>query len=356
MQPIRKIIHIDMDAFYASIEQRDFPEYKGKPLAVGGSKERGVVAAASYEARKFGIHSAMASKIAYQKCPQVIFVKPRFEVYKQVSTIIMDIFHEYTELVEPLSLDEAYLDVTYCKKDIPTATLIAREIKNRINETTGLTASAGVSFNKFLAKTASDINKPDGLTVVTPDLAEDLLNRLKIEKFHGIGKVTAARLKSMGVHTGAQLKELSLAELIRLFGKSGKHFYEIVRLEDYREVQPNRETKSVGAENTFEKDLTDFEEMWEELKIIADSVQKRLQRKGLSGRTITVKIKHFDFTQKTRSQTLNSFVGSAEEILPVVAQLMEAGNYLEKPVRLLGISISNFPGEANFTGQLCFDF
>ncbi|MDQ3190789.1 MAG: DNA polymerase IV [Bacteroidota bacterium] len=347
-----------MDAFYASIEQRDFPQYKGKPLAVGGSKERGVVAAASYEARKFGVFSAMASKIAFQKCPDIIFVNPRFEVYKKVSKQIMEIFFEYTDLVEPLSLDEAYLDVTYNKLNIVTATQIAIEIKEKIKAKTQLTASAGISFNKFLAKTASDMDKPDGLTVVTPNKAIELIEKLPIEKFYGVGKVTAAKFYAMGVFTGADLINMSKEELIICFGKSGKYFYQVVRLEDDRPVQSDRVSKSVGAENTFEKDITEFTLLMKELKIIAEILQNRLERKNLKGKTIILKIKYSDFTIKTRSLTVKDYLYLSFDILTICERLLESANYNEKPVRLLGISVSNLNTENNTekTGQMCFDF
>ena len=347
-----------MDAFFASIEQRDFPDYKGKPLAVGGSKDRGVVAAASYEARKFGVYSAMPSKTAFQKCPDIIFVKPRFEVYKKVSNQIMEIFSEYTDLVEPLSLDEAYLDVTRNKMNIPAATPIAMEIKAKIKSTTELTASAGISFNKFLAKIASDMNKPDGLTVITPNKAIKLIEDLKIEKFFGVGKVTAAKFHSMGVFTGADLKKISKPELNQIFGKSGNYFYEIVRLEDDRPVTANRISKSVGAENTFENDIVDYLKMVEELKLIAESVHKRLERNQLKGKTITLKVKHFDFTVKTRSITVKDYIFLTVDILSIAEQLLRASDYDEKPVRLLGISVStlNTPKEDGDSVQLCFDF
>ena len=347
-----------MDAFFASIEQRDFPEYRGKPLAVGGSKDRGVVAAASYEARKFGIHSAMSSKIAFQKCPDIIFVKPRFEVYKMVSEQIMEVFAAYTDLVEPLSLDEAYLDVTYNKMNIPTATQIAREIKTKIKTTTQLTASAGISFNKFLAKIASDMNKPDGLTVVTPNKATELVENLKIEKFFGIGKVTAAKFHSMGIFTGADLKKISKQELIIFFGKSGKYFYDIVRLEDNRPVRADRISKSIGVETTFENDMIDLLLMVQELRSLSESVQKRLERNQLKGKTITLKIKHSDFTVKTRSVTVKDYLYLAVDILTITEELLRASGYDEKPVRLLGVSISNLntPKETTDSGQLCFNF
>jgi DNA polymerase IV len=347
-----------MDAFYASIEQRDFPEFKGKPLAVGGSKERGVVAAASYEARKFGVYSAMASKIAFQKCPEIVFVKPRFEVYKAVSAQIMEIFSEYTDLIEPLSLDEAYLDVTDNKKNISTATQIAEEIREKINLKTGLTASAGVSFNKFLAKTASDMNKPDGLTVITPSIADQVIDNLKIEKFYGVGKVTGDKFKRIGVFTGADLKKLSKPELMRLFGKNGGYFYDVVRLTDDRPVKSGRVSKSVGAENTFETDLTDFNELESELLKIAQILEPRLERKQLKGKTITLKIKFSDFSVKSRSRTLEKYVNLQNEFLPVAIELLNS-IVVSKPIRLLGITISNFntPEKvASNSNQLYLDF
>jgi DNA polymerase IV len=354
---LRKIIHIDMDAFYASVEQRDFPEYKGKPLAVGGSKERGVVAAASYEARKFGVHSAMASKIAYQKCPEIIFVKPRFDAYKAVSKQVMEIFFEYTDLVEPLSLDEAYLDVTNNKKNITTATQIAEEIRAKIKIETGLTASAGVSFNKFLAKTASDMNKPDGITVITPSMADHIIDNLRIEKFYGVGKVTADKFKKIGVFNGADLKKISKPDLLKNFGKSGGYFFDVARQIDEREVKPNRWSKSVGAENTFEKDLTDIKEMEIELQKIAEILKLRLERKQVKGKTITLKIKYNDFTVQSKSRTLDYNVNLPEEYLPVVMELLTSYTF-NKPVRLLGITLSNLynPLTNHSKNQLMLEF
>lgn len=250
-----------MDAFYASVEQRDFPELRGKCIAVGGNEQRGVIATASYEARKYGVGSAMSSVIAKRKCPQLIFVKPRFEVYKEVSNQIREIFNEYTDLIEPLSLDEAYLDVTNNYKNVEIATDIANEIKQKIKERTDLTASAGVSFNKFLAKIASDYNKPNGLYIITPKMAKNFIEQLPIKKFHGIGKVTAERMQMMGIHTGAELKELSLEKLRREFGKSGQYYYNIVRAIDNREVNPSRVRKSSGSETTFNQDLESIEEL-----------------------------------------------------------------------------------------------
>ncbi|MEX2590724.1 MAG: DNA polymerase IV, partial [Chitinophagales bacterium] len=323
MPAIRKIIHIDMDAFYASIEQRDNPTLRGKPVAVGGSAERGVVAAASYEARKYGVHSAMPSVTAKRKCPHLIFVKHRFEVYRSVSIQIREIFRDYTELVEPLSLDEAYLDVTSNKKQMPSATLIAEEIRQRIFETTGLTASAGISFNKFLAKVASDVNKPNGITVIPPEKATAFLEQLPINKFHGIGKVTEGKMRKLGIHNGADLKGFSEIELVRQFGKSGRHYYNIVRGKDEREVEANRIRKSVGAENTFESDLSSETEMLQELEKIAAKVVQRLKKSKTKGRTITLKLKYQDFKQHTRSKSFPHFLEPDEKlIMGIVRELL----------------------------------
>jgi DNA polymerase IV len=343
----RKIIHIDMDAFYASIEQRDNPEYRGKPIAVGGSPEGrgGVVATASYEARKYGVRSAMPSKRAKELCRQIIFVRPRFDVYKQVSEKIREIFSRYTDLIEPLSLDEAYLDVTTDKQNIGSAIDIAKAIREAIKAELNLTASAGVSINKFVAKIASDINKPDGLTFIGPSRIESFMENLQVEKFHGVGKVTAEKMHSMGLFTGADLKKLSEADLERNFGKSGKFFYKIVRGIDDREVRPNRETKSVGAEDTFSTDLTTIEELRDELRKLAGLVQRRLEKHQLKGRTITLKIKFHDFRIITRSQSLNESTADMETIFSVGAQLMSAALDDQDKIRLLGISVSNF-GEA----------
>nr|WP_262921677.1 DNA polymerase IV [Pontibacter ruber] len=340
-QPIRKIIHIDMDAFFASVEQRDNPELRGKPVAVGGSRARGVVAAASYEARKYGVHSALASKIAAQRCPQLIFVKPRFDVYSAVSRQIREIFHSYTEMVEPLSLDEAYLDVTENKIGMPSASIIAKEIKQRIFEETGLTASAGVSFNKFLAKIASDMNKPDGFTLITPDRAEDLVASLAIEKFYGIGKVTATKMQSMGILTGADLRERTEEELVRHFGKTGRYYYRIARAEDDREVQPHRIRKSIGSERTFEVDITEEEDMLTQLEQLAKEVAYDLERLQATAKTLTLKIKYFDFTQNTRSKTYLSEFKSAEALFTIARELLRTPQLPQYPVRLLGLSASS---------------
>jgi DNA polymerase-4 len=340
----RKIIHIDMDAFYASVEQRDNPQYRGKPVVVGGSPQGrgGVVAAASYEARKYGIRSAMPSKRALQLCPDVIFVYPHFSVYKEVSRHIREIFSRYTDLIEPLSLVEAYLDVTTDKQGIGSAIAIARQIKQAIKDELHLTASAGVSINKFVAKIASDLNKPDGLAFIAPDQVEAFMEQLPVEKFYGVGRVTADKMKGMGLHTGADLKRLSEDELVRHFGKAGRFYYRIVRGIDDRPVEPDRETKSVGAEDTFAYDLTAIGEMNAELDKIAALVCERLQRHNLKGRTITLKIKYSDFRQITRSR---SFIAPSDEltlIADTAKQLLFATSPEGAKIRLLGISVSNF--------------
>ncbi|MBG6233607.1 DNA polymerase-4 [Pedobacter sp. CAN_A7] len=339
----RKIIHIDMDAFYASVEQRDHPEYRGKPLVVGGQPEgRGVVAAASYEAREYGIHSAMPSRTAYQRCPQALFVRPRFDAYKEVSQKIREIFHRYTDLVEPLSLDEAYLDVTHDKLNIGSALEIAAQIRTAIKNELQLTASAGVSINKFVAKIASDINKPDGLKFIGPSAVEAFMEKLPVEKFHGVGKVTAAKMKSMGIHNGADLKNLTEQQLTWRFGKSGRFYYQIVRGIDHREVRPHRETKSLAAEDTFAHDLSTMEELENELDRIAELVCDRLARKNLKGRTITLKVKYNDFTQITRNRSFPFPVGDLETISTTAKQLLTNTFSEDQKIRLLGISLSNF--------------
>jgi len=343
---VRKIIHIDMDAFYASIEQRDHPEYRGKPICVGGSPEGrgGVVATASYEARKFGIHSAMSSKRAQQLCKHAIFVRPRFEAYKEASRKIRDIFHRYTDLVEPLSLDEAYLDVTEDKQQIGSAIEIAKLIKQAIKDELQLTASAGVSVNKFVAKVASDFNKPDGLTFIGPSKIEKFVEKLPVTKFHGIGKVTAEKMKKMGINTGADLKKLSEHEMVRHFGKSGRFFYKIVRGIDTRDVTPNRETKSVGAEDTFPFDLNEIKDMLRELDKLSTLVFDRLENHKLRGRTITVKIKYGDFRVITRSKSFAEPVNDLDTIVQTAHQLLAQTEPEGSSIRLLGVSVSNFPG------------
>jgi DNA polymerase-4 len=339
----RKIIHIDMDAFYASVEQRDHPEYRGKPVIVGGSpNSRGVVATASYEARKFGVRSAMSSRRAVQLCPEGIFVFPRFDVYKEVSRHIREIFSRYTDLIEPLSLDEAYLDVSVDKLGIGSAIEIAKLIKQAIKDELRLTASAGVSINKFVAKIASDMNKPDGLTFIGPSQITSFMEQLPVEKFHGVGKVTAEKMKKMGLHTGADLKRLSENEIRQYFGKPGAFYYRIVRGIDEREVQPHRETKSSGAEDTFPVDLTEIEDMNRELVRIGGLVTTRLKRHNLKGRTITLKIKYSDFKQITRNQSLSFATDDQEIIVKTAQQLLAAVDHEDKAIRLLGISLSNF--------------
>ncbi|MCW3102982.1 MAG: dinB [Bacteroidetes bacterium] len=345
-----------MDAFYASVEQRDNPELKGKPLVVGGSPEGrgGVVAAASYEARKFGIRSAMPSKKAKELCPHVIFVYPRFAAYKEVSKKIREIFHRYTDIIEPLSLDEAYLDVTEDKLNIGSAIDIAKLIKEQIKAETGLTASAGVSSSKFVAKIASDLQKPDGLTFIGPSKIEAFMEKLPVEKFYGVGKVTADKMKSMGLHTGADLKKLSEDELVKHFGKSGHFFYKIVRGIDEREVHADRETKSLGAEDTFSYDLTEIEEMNAELDKIALLVFERLKKYNLKGRTITLKIKYHDFRQITRNFSFLHPINDLETIAATAKQLLLKTEPEDKKIRLLGISLSNFGEQPrkNNNGQL----
>jgi DNA polymerase-4 len=344
-EPPRKIIHVDMDAFYASVEQRDNPELRGRPVAVGGSRERGVVAAASYEARRFGVHSAMASVTAKRKCPDLIFVKPRFDVYKEVSLQIRGIFAEYTGLVEPLSLDEAYLDVTENLKGIPYATQIAQEVRARIRADTGLTASAGVSYNKFLAKLASDQRKPDGLFVITPEMGPGFVETLPVGKFHGIGPVTAAKMNALGIHSGADLKAQSLAFLQERFGKAGSYYHWISRGIDERPVRPDRVRKSVGAENTFERDLWTFEELSAELQPILDKVWRYCGQADVRGRTVTLKVKYQDFEQITRSRSFAAPAESRAVLEKAGLDLLSSLFPLGKGVRLLGVTLSSLDTE-----------
>lgn len=341
--PHRKIIHVDMDAFYASIEQRDNPMYRGKPIVVGGSPDgRGVVATASYEARRFGIHSAMSSKRALQLCPEVIFIRPRFSVYKEVSNKLREIFSRYTDLIEPLSLDEAYLDVTRDKKNIDSAIEIAKQIRQAIKDELHLTASAGVSVNKFVAKIASDIKKPDGLTFIGPSKVESFIENLPVEKFFGVGKVTAEKMKGMNLFTGADLKKLTEQDLVKHFGKVGHFYYNIVRGIDTRNVEPERETKSVGAEDTFLHDLNSLDDMNEELSRIAQTVYNRLKKHSLTGRTLTLKVKYSDFKQITRSQSFLHPISECDDILATAKLLLSSVFSENKKVRLLGITLSNF--------------
>jgi DNA polymerase IV len=341
----RKIIHIDMDAFYASVEQRDNPELRGRPVAVGGSGERGVVAAASYEARKFGVHSAMPSVTARRRCPELIFLKPRFDAYKAISDQIRQIFAEYTPTIEPLSLDEAYLDVTENLKGIISATRIAEEIRARIRTETELTASAGVSYNKFLAKLASDHRKPDGLFVITPEMGPVFVETLPVRKFHGVGPATAKKMKLLGIETGLDLRAQSLAFLQQHFGKTGSYYYCAARGVDERPVRADRIRKSVGAENTFPADLFAYEAARDALREIIDKVWGYCERAGVRGRTVTLKVKFANFRQITRSRT-------GEKQITTRSELEELGNALLEPlfparrgVRLLGVSLSSLAAE-----------
>lgn len=349
-----------MDAFYASVEQMDQPELKGKPIAVGGSRERGVVAAASYEARAYGVHSALASGIAARRCPHLIFVKPRFDRYKEVSGQIMEIFQSFTDLVEPLSLDEAYLDVTYNKKNLKSAIKIAMLIRQEVKEKVGLTASAGISFNKFLAKTASDLDKPDGLSVILPEQAIPFMEQLPIEKFHGIGKVTAKKMNLQMIFKGSDLMKLERSELVRRYGKAGRHYHDIVTANDNREVKTDRLRKSIGAENTFSNDLFDEAEVSEALMQIHETLSRRIDKTGRKGRTITLKIKYHDFTVKTRSKSLDYYTNDSTVIWTVVNELLHQPEYLEKEVRLLGITLSQLDNVNKMKGldgyQLTLDF
>jgi DNA polymerase-4 len=339
---VRKIIHVDADAFYASVEQRDHPEYRGKPLAVGYAAERGVVAAASYEARKFGVHSAMPSLSALSKCPQLIFVPARFELYREISAQMRNIFLDYTDLVEPLSLDEAYLDVTVNKPGIASATVIAREIKRRVKETTDLTVSAGVSVNKFLAKIASDWKKPDGLFVILPEEAESFVEELKIEQFWGVGKVTAAKMRELGIHTGRDLKKFGEEELVHLFGKAGHIYYRNARGIDNREVEPNRIRKSLGAEETFKTDLYDQTELRERLREIANEVWRRTSRRDFYGRTVTLKVKYADFREISKRRTLSRPIEDFYTLWSIAVDLLNAVEFGKgKRIRLMGLSVSN---------------
>lgn len=336
----RKIIHVDMDAFYASVEQHDDPDLRGKPIAVGGSSDRGVVAAASYEARKYGVRSAMPSVTAKRLCPDLIFVKSRFDRYREVSAQIREIFHDYTDLVEPLSLDEAYLDVTENKYNFPSATIIAYEIRRRIYETTGITASAGISVNKFIAKIASDYNKPNGQKTIVPEEIIEFLEELEIRKFHGIGKVTAEKMYQFGIFTGKDLKKKSLDFLVENFGKSGSHYYKIVRGIHKSPVKPDRIRKSLGAERTFSENISSEVFMKERLVQIAEEIEKRILKSDVSGKTVTLKIKYRDFKTQTRSKTLPYFIRDKQSILNTAIELMEQESFRES-VRLLGITLSN---------------
>ena len=355
--PFRKIIHVDMDAYYASVAELDNPELRGKAIAVGGSEDRGVVSAASYEARKFGVKSAMSSFLAKKKCPHLIFVKSDFDRYKEISSKVRSIFYDYTDLVEPLSLDEAYLDVTDNKKGNPSANDIAREIRERIYIETGLRASAGISINKFIAKVASDINKPNGQKTIHPEEVLSFLEALPVNKFYGVGKVTASKMYNLGIFKGKDLKKKSLEELITLFGKSGTHYYNIVRGIHNSAVKPNRIRKSIAAERTFSENLSSEIFMIEKLDKIADELEKRMKKTDTKGKTITLKIKYSDFTQQTRSKTKTTFMQTKKEFFPVVKELLYQDK-LVNSVRLLGLSFGNLNTEkiAPFWVQLQFEF
>ncbi|MDR3527087.1 MAG: DNA polymerase IV [Rhizomicrobium sp.] len=354
----RKIIHIDMDAYYASVEQRDRPELAGKPVAVGYPYTRGVVAAASYEARKFGVRSAMPSTTALRKCPQLIFVAPRFEVYRAVSRQIRAIFLQYTALVEPLSLDEAYLDVTENLRRVASASETAQEIRARIFEWTGLTASAGISYNKFLAKLASDYKKPNGQYVVTPAMGPAFVEALEVGKFHGVGPVTAEKMNRLGIFTGADLKARSLEFLVKQFGKSGPWYYAIARGEDDRPVEPDRPRKSSGSESTFGEDVTDPAAVEQAVLEQANEVWAWCEKAQMFGATVTVKLKYADFRQLTRSRTQAHLVTRQDELNDIALGLTRSIYPLENGVRLVGVTVSHFPDEdeREETGQLDFDF
>ena len=361
--PIRKIIHVDMDAFYASVEELDNPDLKGKPLAVGGNEIRGVVSAANYEARKFGVRSAMSGVMAKRNCPNLIFVKPRFDRYKEISKKIRKIFYDYTDLVEPLSLDEAYLDVTVNKKGNPSASLIAKEIRQRIFDEIGLRASAGISINKFIAKVASDFNKPNGQKTVNPEEVLEFLEQLEIRKFYGVGKVTTEKMYKLGVFTGLDLKRKTEEFLIEHFGKSGGYYYQVVRGVHNSAVKPHRIPKSVGAERTFSENLSSEVFMLKRLDHIATELERRLKKSSISGKTITLKIKYSDFSLQTRSKTLPYFIADKNLILETSKELLYQEK-MENSVRLLGISLTNLNSDkkekseekTSVSMQLRFDF
>jgi DNA polymerase-4 len=351
----RKVIHIDMDAFYASVEQRDNAELRGKPVAVGSSAARGVVAAASYEARAFGVRSALPSVTAMRRCPDLIFVPPRFDVYRVVSAQIREIFSEHTDLIEPLSLDEAYLDVTVNKQNIPIAMDIAMRIRARIKEVTGLNASAGISYCKFLAKMASDINKPNGQAVITPKNGPAYVESLPVKKFHGVGPATAAKMERLGILTGADLKARPLPYLQQHFGKAGSWYYNIARGIDNRQVNPDRERKSVGAEDTFAVDIADLAEAKRELEPLVAKVWGRCEAHGMSAKTVTVKIRFADFQIITRSRTVPTVYADRDAVLAASEMLLEGAHPFQKKVRLLGVTLSSFEqGEGTAEAQLEF--
>lgn len=346
MTAYRKIIHIDMDAFFASVEQLDHPELKGKPIAVGGDSDRGVVATASYEARKWGVRSAMSMQVAKKRCPTLIVVPGRHERYKEVSTRVHRIFQDYTDLIEPLSIDEAFLDVTDNKAGMELAVDIAREIKRRVREETGLTASAGVSYNKFLAKIASDYRKPDGLCTIHPDKAQDFIDRLGVEDFWGVGPKTARQMHYMGIFTGAQLRACSLRHLEEVFGKAGRLFYDFARGIDPRPVEPTHLRKSVGCERTFDEDISLPSTALIELYHTVLELERRIAQAEFAGHTLTLKVKYADFTQITRSLTLGECLVGKKEILPAAKRLLRMVDYDNRhPIRLMGLTVSNPQGD-----------
>ncbi|NEQ47421.1 MAG: DNA polymerase IV [Leptolyngbya sp. SIOISBB] len=355
---LRKIIHVDMDAFFASVEQRDEPAYRGKPIVVGGTPEqRGAVAAASYEARKFGIHSALPARIARQRCPHVIFVKPRFEVYREVSQQVRAIFARYTELIEPLSLDEAYLDVTQNLVGERSAIAIAQAIRHEIRHETQLTASAGVSINKFLAKIASGMNKPDGLYVIRPEQAAAFVETLPVDKFHGIGQVTATKMHQLGIHTGVDLKQWPETDLVQKFGKVGRFYYRVARGEDHRPVNPNRIRKSIGAEKSFSPDLETRSQMTTALNNIAQRVGQRVQEQHRGGHTLTLKVKYSNYRQVTRSHTQPQPIRATDDIMTLGQALLHEHIDSQERIRLLGLALSNLeplPSEVQYV-QLALD-
>jgi DNA polymerase-4 len=354
---VRKILHVDMDAFYASVEQRDDPALRGRPVAVGGVGGRGVVAAASYEARAFGVRSAMPSRTALRLCPELAFVPPRFEVYRAISREVRDVFAHYTPLVEPLSLDEAYLDVTENLKGIPTATRVAAEIRAEILERSGLTASAGVSYNRFLAKLASGQRKPNGQFVITPEMGLAFVEGLPVSRFHGVGPATAARMERLGIRTGKDLREKSLAYLQEQFGKAGAHFHAVARGEDDRPVRPDRPRKSAGSETTYPRDLGDPGEVEAGIQALADEVWAWCERTGAFGRTVTVKLRYADFRTLTRSRTGAGPVASRPALAGAAVELVRGVFPLEKRVRLLGVAVSGFgAGQPEDGHQIAFDF
>lgn len=338
--PLRKIIHVDMDAFYASVEQRDDPALRGRPVAVGGSSARGVVAAASYEARKFGVRSAMPSSTAIRRCPELVFVKPRFEVYSGISRQIREIFAHYTDLIEPLSLDEAYLDVSEDRHSLGSAMAIAEAIRARIKAETGLTASAGVSYNKFIAKLASDQNKPDGLCVIPPAKGPAFVASLPVSRFHGVGPVTAAKMERLGILTGADLRDRPLDYLQAHFGKYAGYLHGAARGEDHRPVRPNRESKSVGAERTFGQDVTDPAEILAALAHVADAAWTRIDRHQVRGRTVTLKVRYADFRTITRARSISGWYGDRDAFLAAGREMLEALFPLPMGIRLLGMTLS----------------